>query len=96
MLQRIYPNLPSVDFKKKGYTNDIAALLKYKDGIKLICADGYKRCCYPILVGLMVDYEEQGLITGIKANMQCSICHIPPKRRELVTRLWKSWSYQST
>ena len=48
----------------------ITALLEYtKKGIELVCADGYKRRCYPILAGLMVDYEEQVLITGIKANM---------------------------
>ncbi len=57
-----------------------------KDGIELVCADGYKRRCYPVLAGLMVDYKEQVLITGIKANMQYSICHVPPKERELVTR----------
>ncbi len=50
-------------------------------------ADGFKKRCYPILASLMVDYEKQVLITGIKANMQYSICHIPLKERELVTQL---------
>ncbi len=44
----------------------------------------------------MVDYEEQVFITGIKANMQCSICHVPPKERELVTRMWEPQTHQST
>ena len=59
-------------------------------------ADGYKRRCYPILVGLIVDYEEQVLITNSKANMQYTISHVPPKKRELVTRSRKSQTYQST
>ena len=62
----------------------------------MVCADGYKRRCYLVLAGLMVDYEEQVLITGIKANMQCSICHVPPKVRELVTRSWEPQTHQST
>ncbi len=49
----------------------------YDDGIEMICADGLKRHCYPILAGVMVDYKEQVLITGIKANVQYFICHIP-------------------
>lgn len=40
-----------------------------KDSIKLIYTDNYKRHYYPILIGLMADYEEQVLITGIKTNM---------------------------
>ena len=72
---------------KKRDTNNVAALFEYKDGNKLICTNGYKKHCYPILAGLMVDYKEQVFITGIKANMQYSICHVPPKERELVTRL---------
>ncbi len=86
MLQCTYPSFSSVDFKKGDTTNNVAALLEYKDGIEFVCANGYKRRCYPVLAGLMVDYEEQVLITDIKANMQCSICHVPPKERDLVTR----------
>ena len=42
----------------------------------MICADGFKRCYYPIFAGVMLDYKEQIHITRIKTNMQCSICHI--------------------
>ena len=56
-------------------------------GIELVCVDGYKKHCYPILTGFIVDYTEQVLITGIKTNMQCLICHIPPKEKKLVTQL---------
>ena len=86
MLQRTYPSLPFVELRKRD-TNNVAALLEHKDGIELVCADSYKRRCYPVLAGFMVDYKKQVLITGIKPNMQCSICHVPPKERELVTRL---------
>ena len=81
---------------KKRDINDIVALLEYKDGIELVCADGYKKRCYPVLVGFIVDYEEQVVITGIKINMQCSIYHILSKERELVTRLWDLRTHQST
>ena len=95
MLQRTYPSLPFVELNKRD-TNDIAALLEHKAGIELVYTDGYKRRCYPVLAGLMVDYEEQVFITGIKGNMQCSICYVPPKERELVTRLWEPRTHQST
>ena len=95
MLQRTYSSLPPVNFKKKGDTNDVTALLGYKDGIELVYVDGYKRRCYPVLAALMVDYKQQVLIIDIKANMQCSICHVLPKKRELITRLWESGIYHS-
>ena len=57
------------------------ALLEYlKNGIELVYIDGYKRRCYPVLASFIVDYEEQVLITSIKANIQCLICHVPPKK----------------
>ena len=81
---------------KKADTNDVAALLEYKYGIKLVCANSYRRRCYLVLAGLMVDYEEQVSIIGINTNMQCSICHVPPKKKELVTQLCESQTHQST
>ena len=95
MLQCIYPSFSSVQLRKED-TNDIAALLEHKDGIELVYVDSYKRRCYPVLAGFMVDYKEQVFITGIKANMQCSICHVSPKEKELVTRLWEPRTHQST
>ena len=35
----------------------------------MIYADGFKRYCYLILAGIIVDYKEQVFIIGIKANM---------------------------
>ncbi len=42
----------------------------------MICIDGLKCHCYIILTGVMIDYEEQVLITGIKANIQYSVCYV--------------------
>ena len=80
MLQRTYPSLPSVELKQRD-SNDFIALLEHQDGIEFVCADGYKRHCYPVHAGFMEDYKEQVFITGIKANIQCSICHVPQKKR---------------
>ena len=88
MLKCISPSLPSVELRKK-YTNVVLVLLEHKDGIELMCVNGNKRHCYPVLACLMVDYNEQVLITGIKANMHCSISHVLPKERELVIWLWE-------
>ena len=65
---------------------DIALLEIYKEGIEIRCANGFKQRCYSVFAGLMVDYKEQVLITGVKANMQCSLCHVPPKKRDCVTK----------
>lgn len=40
-----------------------------KDGIELMYIDGYKRRCYLIQTGVIVDYKEKVCITGIKTNM---------------------------
>lgn len=44
----------------------------------------------------MVDYKKQILITGIKINIQCSICHFIQKKMELVTWFRKLRTYQSS
>ena len=75
---------------------DIVLLETYKEGIEIRCADGFKRRCYLVLAGLMVDYKEQVLITGVKANMQCSICHVLPKERERVTKKWEFRTHELT
>ena len=46
----------------------------------MICADGLKCCYYLIFVSIKVDYKEQVLITKIKANVQCSVCHVFPQK----------------
>ena len=59
-------------------------MFEHKNGIKLVCTDNYKRRCYFILIDFMVDYKKQVFIINIKANMQCLICHILPKKKKLV------------
>ena len=68
MLQRKCPSLTCSQFDANNILN-ITFQNTYKEGIIIWCANGFKRHCYPILVGLIVDYEEQVLITGIKANI---------------------------
>lgn len=57
ILQYTYPSFFLVDLRKRD-TNDVVILLEHKDGIELVCADGYKNYCYLILAGLMVDYKD--------------------------------------
>lgn len=47
MLQRTYLNFSFAELKKEE-TNNIAVLFEHKDSIKLVCADGYKRCYYHV------------------------------------------------
>ena len=68
MLQCTYSNISFVELKK-GNNNDFAALFEYKNGIKQVYADGYKRRCYLILTSFIIDYKVQVLITDIKTNM---------------------------
>ncbi len=95
MLQR---KCPSSTCKWLGTNNilDIALQETYKKGIEIRCANNFKRYCYLILATLMVDYKEQVLITGIKANMQCPIYHVLPKEWEIVTKSWDLRTYEST
>ena len=65
----------------------MTALLGYKYSIELMYTNSCKKHCYPILASFMIDYKKQVLITGIKTNIQCYICHILPKIRALITRL---------
>ena len=75
---------------------DIVLLETYKEGIEIRCANGFKQRYYSILAGLMVDCDEHVLITGIKANMQYFICHVPPKERECVRKSWEFQIYKLT
>ena len=61
-----------------------------KKGIELVYTNNYKRRCYLVLAGFMVDYEEQVLITGIKTNMQYLICHILPKKKRVSNPIMKT------
>ena len=65
-------------------------MFKYKDDIKLVYIDNYKKRYYPIPAGFILDYKEQVCITGIKANMQYSIYHIQPKKKRINNLVMKA------
>ena len=77
----VYPRLTIVAF---------ASLAEFETNIR--CADGFTRRYHPIMGGMMVDYEEQVLITGIKKNRHCSICRVRPNERG---DLLKKWQYRT-
>jgi hypothetical protein len=59
-----------------------------RDGIQIKCADGHYRNCFPIIAGIMADYEEQALLTGVKSGRHCTICQVPPSEREHLQKKW--------
>ena len=54
---------------RKKDINNITLLFKYKNNIKLIYINGYKRYCYFILANFIINYNKQGFIIGIKINI---------------------------
>ena len=58
-----------------------------KNGIRLKCADGVERLCYPVLCEYIADMEEQWLLTCLKRTA-CPKCHIhiPNANERLETR----------
>jgi len=36
----------------------------------------------------MADYEEQALLTGIMSGRPCTICTVPPSKRENLQQQW--------
>ncbi len=67
----------------------------YDDDIEMIYGDGLKRHCYPILAGVIFDYKVQVLITRIKTNVQCSVCHILLQEHKNLTKTWPLWIHKS-
>ena len=59
----------------------IAEILKpltavMEDGINLLCPDGERRHCFPVVAQYIADYEEQRVLAGI-VNGWCPKCTIP-------------------
>jgi hypothetical protein len=46
------------------------------EGVRMFRGDGVAFCCHPILACVPTDYQEQVLITGVKAGL-CPSCPIP-------------------
>ena len=50
-----------------------------KDGVNLMCPDGERRLCFPVLSQYICDYQEKFMITGITFG-SCAFCTIPSYR----------------
>ncbi len=61
----------------------------------MIYIDDLKYCYYPILMSIIVDYKEQVLITRIKANMECFVCHVPLQEQKNLTKTWPPQIHKS-
>lgn len=64
-------------------------------GMYVRCADDKIRKCYPVLAGIMADYEEQVMIAGVKSGHHCTICEVPPNERQNLTKRWPERTHES-
>ncbi|CAI6270625.1 unnamed protein product [Periconia digitata] len=65
----------------KHHDKDLKASI-YHQAMGKVLEHGNSRMCYPIVCGIMADYKEQVLLTGVKNNQHCTVCKIAPKMRD--------------
>ena len=58
------------------------------ENIWMIYADKNIWQCHLIIGSMSVNHKKQVLIMDIKSGMQCSICHIPPKKHKNFRKVW--------
>ena len=51
---------------------------------------------FHMLTDFICHYEERVIITGVKRNQHCTICWIPPKERQNLTRQWPFRTHEWT
>jgi hypothetical protein len=67
---------------KRNFHEALAKILEpleapEKDGMTILCADGFKRKCFPRIPVWLADYPEQCLLTLVKQNQWCPRCECP-------------------
>ncbi|KAF7303341.1 hypothetical protein MIND_00561800 [Mycena indigotica] len=55
-----------------------------RDGVDIVCADGWARWCFPLPAAYIADYPEQCLVVCCQEN-SCPRCSCPPKERGSTT-----------